>query len=88
MTGTTRCRALLAELSRYLDGDLPPARRRAVERHVKACTCCGTMAVRLRTAVAACRAEGSRRLPREVRSRAAKRVRSLLARGGEAKASR
>ena len=34
---SARCRALLLELSRYLDGDLTPARRRTVERHIKAC---------------------------------------------------
>jgi len=78
---STRCRALLAELSRYLDGDLTPARRRAVEVHIEACTCCGTMAVRLRTAVAACRAEGRRRPPSAVTSRAAKRARALVAGG-------
>ena len=31
---SARCRALLLELSRYLDGDLTPARRRTVERHI------------------------------------------------------
>ena len=55
---SARCRTLLLELSRYLDGDLTPARRRAVERHIKTCACCGTMAARLRRTVAACRAEG------------------------------
>lgn len=72
-----RCRALLRELSRYLDGDLPPARRQAIERHLTACTCCGTMSARLRTAMAACRAEGLQQLPRALRLRAAKRVRAL-----------
>ena len=31
---SARCRALLVELSKYLDGDLTPARRRTVERHL------------------------------------------------------
>ena len=74
------CRALLAELSRYLDGDLTSVRRRAVERHIKACACCGTMAARLRRTVAACRAERGRRPPRAVMSRAAARIRALVAR--------
>jgi anti-sigma factor RsiW len=86
MTVATRpspsCRALLLELSRYLDGDLTPTRRRTVERHIKACACCGTMAVRLRRTVAVCRAEGKRRPPRNVMSRAAKRIRVLIAREG------
>ena len=79
---SARCRTLLLELSRYLDGDLTPARRRTVERHIKACACCGTMAARLRRTVAACRAEGKRRPPRDVMSRAAERIRVLIAREG------
>jgi anti-sigma factor RsiW len=75
-----RCRRLLLELSRYLDGDLTPARRRTVDRHINACACCGTMAARLRRTVAACRAEERRQPPRAVMSRAAKRVRALIAR--------
>src|SRR6188768_3189481 len=76
---SARCRKLLLELSRLLDGDLTPTRRRQVEQHVVACACCGTMAARLRRTVAACRAEGTRRPPRAVMSRAAARVRALLA---------
>lgn len=75
-----RCRALLLEVSRYLDGDLPPARRRSVERHVESCECCGTMAGRLRATIALCREEGGKRPPLAVRSRAAARVRALMAR--------
>jgi len=78
---SVRCRKLLLELSRYLDGELTPARRRTVERHVAACDCCRTMAARLRQAVAACRAAGGRRPPPDVRSRAADRVRALIAQG-------
>lgn len=83
MSGPTRpsarCRTLLLELSRYLDGDLTPARRRMVERHINACTCCGTMAGRLRRTLAACRAEGKKGPPRAVMSRAAARIRALVA---------
>ena len=75
---SSRCRALLLELSRYLDGELSPARRRIVERHIASCTCCGTMEHRLRTVVAACRAEGDEPLPRAVTSRAARRIKKLL----------
>ena len=77
---SARCRALLLMLSQYLDGDLTPARRRTVERHIKTCACCGTMAARLRATVTACRAEGKRRPPRDVMSRAAERIRALVAR--------
>jgi anti-sigma factor RsiW len=76
---SARCRKLLMEISRYLDGDLTPARQRMVEQHVRACACCGTMAARLRRTVAACRAEGGRRQPREVRSRAEIRIKALVA---------
>ena len=76
---SARCRALLLEVSRHLDGELTPARRRTVERHIRTCACCGTMAARLRKAVAMCRAEGRRRPPRDVMSRAAKRIRDLTA---------
>jgi anti-sigma factor RsiW len=79
---SARCRTLVLEVSRYLDGDLTPARRRTVERHVNACACCGMMAARLRRTVAACRAVGKRRPPRDVLSRAAERIRALLAREG------
>jgi anti-sigma factor RsiW len=71
---------LLLELSRYLDGELMAARRRMVERHINTCTCCGTMAARLRRTVAACRAEGKRQPPRAVMVRAAKRIRALVER--------
>jgi anti-sigma factor RsiW len=76
---SARCRALLLELSRYLDGELTPARRRMVERHIKTCACCETMAARLRRTVAACHAEGKRPPPRAVMSRAAERIRALIA---------
>jgi anti-sigma factor RsiW len=79
---SVRCRKLLLEISRYLDGDLTPARHRMVEQHVRACACCGTMAARLRSTVAACRAEGSRRPPRDVMSRAEVRIRALIAQSG------
>jgi anti-sigma factor RsiW len=73
-----RCRALFEELSLYLDGDLTPARRRTVERHIKSCKCCGMMNQRLRLTLAACRAHATVRPPRAVMARAARRVRALL----------
>jgi anti-sigma factor RsiW len=76
---SARCRALLLELSRYVDGDLAPARRRALQRHLVKCDCCGRVASNLLRTVAACHAEGRRQLPRTVMSRAAKRVRALIA---------
>jgi anti-sigma factor RsiW len=77
-----RCRELLLDVSRFLDDDLAPARRRSLERHLRVCSCCGTLAWQLRRTVAACRAEGTRRPPREVRKRAAERIRVLVASAG------
>ena len=79
---SARCRALVLELSRYLDDDLTPARRRTIDRHIKACACCEMMTARLRRVVDICRAEGKRRPPRDAMSRAAKRVKALVARRG------
>jgi anti-sigma factor RsiW len=76
-----RCRALLLDISRYLDGELPPARRRSVEAHIDACDCCSEMSFRLRAVIAACRAEGAARPPRAVMTRAAARIRTLLSTG-------
>ena len=78
MRPSRRCRALFEELSLYLDGDLTPARRRTIERHIKSCVCCGMLNQRLRLTLAACRAEATRRPPRAVMTRAARRVRALL----------
>lgn len=76
---SARCRRLLMEISRYLDGDLTPARRLSVERHIASCDCCGAMTMRLRRTIAACRAEGIRRPPQDVRLRAAARIGALRA---------
>ena len=79
---SARCRTMLLELSRYLDGDLSPVRRRTVEGHIRGCACCGTMAARLRRTMAACRADAKRRPPRHVMLRATERIRALLEREG------
>src|SRR5688500_13937960 len=82
-----RCLKLLREISRYLDGDVTPARQRTIEQHLAACAGCAMLTVRLRRTVAACRAEQSARLPRAVISRAKARVESLLANDGSRAAS-
>jgi hypothetical protein len=35
-------------VSRLLDGELTPARRKTIERHITECGCCGTLAGRLK----------------------------------------
>lgn len=74
---SARCRQMLTEISKYLDDELPRARRRTVERHMGSCACCGSMARRFRTTMMLSRAE-RRPLPRGVRRRAATRIRRLL----------
>ena len=76
-----RCRALLEQLSRFLDGDLTPAQRRAVSLHLRRCPCCQTMADSLQHTVEVCRKAGGARLPADVRSRAKARIATLLASG-------
>lgn len=62
----------------YLDGELPPARARAIARHLAACEGCAARARRLRSMLETCRAAGCRALPADVRTRARERVRALL----------
>lgn len=72
------CRVLLLDLSRYLEGELTPARACALARHLDGCPCCGAIADRLKRTITACRAAGHTRLPADVRSRARARIRHLL----------
>jgi len=74
----TDCQALLDELFRYLDGELSPARCRAIERHLADCPCCGYLATRVRRAISVCQAAGKSRLPASVRRQARTRIQALL----------
>jgi anti-sigma factor RsiW len=76
-----RCRELLEQLSRYVDGDVTGRERRAVMTHLKTCPCCQSMANGLQQTVEACRKAGSARLPADVRARARARIATLLASG-------
>jgi len=76
-----RCRELLEQLSRYVDGELTGAERRAVVTHLKKCPCCQTMAESLQHTVEVCRKAGAARLPAQVRARARARIATLLASG-------
>jgi len=73
-----RCRELLERLSRYVDGDLGGAERRALTAHLRRCPCCDSMAESLKHTVSVCREAGSARLPPAVRARAKARVSALL----------
>jgi anti-sigma factor RsiW len=74
-----RCRALLVQLSNYVDGDLSGPERRAVVAHLKRCPCCQSMADGLRHTVETCRKAKAARLPADVRARARARIAALLA---------
>ena len=76
-----RCRALLEQLSKYIDGDVTPAERRSLSAHLRRCPCCQTMADSLKHTVEACRRAGTARLPADVRGRAKARIATLLASG-------
>lgn len=76
-----RCRALLEQLSRYVDGDLGPDERRAMALHLRRCPCCQSMADSLKKTVATCQKAGRARLPEDVRRRAKSRITTLLASG-------
>ena len=80
-TPSDRCRALLEQLSKYIDDDLTPAQSRSLSAHLRRCPCCQTMAGSLKHTVDACRKAGTARLPADVRGRARARIATLLASG-------
>ncbi len=69
------------DLWRYLDGELPAARARAVARHVPTCPDCTVRARRLRAMLEECRSAGGQQLPGDVRARARARMRALVRSG-------
>ena len=73
-----RCREFLEKLSRYLDGELPAADRRTIERHLADCPCCEDVLDNLKHTVELCHEKGRPALPRDVRARARQRVSELL----------
>lgn len=76
-----RCRELLEQLSRFVDGDLSGPERRRLVAHLDKCPCCQAMADSLRQTVDVCRRAQGARLPADVRARARARITTLLATG-------
>jgi anti-sigma factor RsiW len=75
-----RCRKVLLELSRALDGELGTAGCAAIEQHLTTCGSCARAAVALRSTIATCRSTGQLpSLPAAVRARARSRIKTLLA---------
>lgn len=65
----------------YLDGELSPARARAMATHIAGCDTCGPVAHRLCAMLEECRSAGCRALPPDVRARARARARELARKG-------
>ncbi len=82
----SRCRELLEQLSRYIDGELEGRERRSLMAHLRRCPCCEEFAESLRRTVALCHEAGKSRLPAGVRARARTRIAQLLAEEHQEKA--
>ena len=76
-----RCLALLSQLSDYIDYELSPRERRAIDVHCRDCARCKRMIAGLRRTVSLYRRAPSRRLPPSARARALANIARLL--GGE-----
>ena len=72
------CRALMAHISAYLDGELDAVECSAIERHCSECAHCRDVVEGLRRTIALCREAGDAPLPQAVRERARARIRALL----------
>jgi anti-sigma factor RsiW len=78
------CRAILAEISAYLDGDLDRAACDTIEQHCAACASCAEVVTGLKQTVGLCRQVGAAPLPTAVLERARASVRRLLERPSDA----
>ena len=78
---SAKCLARLEAMSAYLDGDLPAARRRSLERHLARCPCCAWLQESLRRTSLLCREAGVT-MPAAERAAARRRVRALLGKSG------
>jgi anti-sigma factor RsiW len=74
-----RCRELIEQLSRYVDGELTGAARRSMTLHLQRCPCCRSLEESLRHTIEICQKAGRTRPPRDVRARARARIAALLA---------
>jgi len=73
------CRALLEEISAYLDGELDATACDAIERHCRECAHCADFVEGLQATIGLCRRAANTPLPEAVRKRAMVAVRELLA---------
>ena len=73
-----RCLALLDRLSGYIDDELTPQQRRAIDAHCRDCTRCQRMIAGLRRTATLCRSAGSTPMPARARARARASIARLL----------
>lgn len=73
-----RCLALLRQLSDYIDHELPPQQRRAIDAHCRDCTRCQRMIASLRRTVALLQRSELAPMPGPTRVRARARIARLL----------
>lgn len=72
------CRAILANISAYLDGELDATACEDIERHCRTCESCRELVDDLRSTIGLCRRAAAAPLPDAVRQRALESVRRLL----------
>ena len=78
MSAPSDCKAILANISAYLGGELDRTACDAIERHCQGCPSCAALVNGLRETVGLCRQAASVPLPDAVRQRARDSVRRLL----------
>jgi anti-sigma factor RsiW len=78
MSAPSDCKAILDNISAYLDGELDSTACEAIERHCRGCLTCAALVNGLRETVGLCRQAASVPLPAAVRQRARDSVRQLL----------
>ena len=79
--GMGECRAILAGISAYLDGDADAAACQAIQQHCRDCAACNTVVEGFRETIGLCREAGTAALPDEVRRRAKAGIERLLTSG-------
>ena len=81
---SVECKAMLAAISAYLDGDLDATECAGIERHCAQCVACAQVVATLQQTVGLCRHAADVPLPDAVRARARASIRRLLDEGGAA----
>jgi anti-sigma factor RsiW len=82
------CRAMLAHVSAYLDGELDRTECEAIDRHCRECPQCTAIIAGLRRTIGLCREAGRAPLPDAVRVRARQRISRLLEAGRPSRSPR